>query len=44
MEIIEQAIRDLRLNYEEAKQDPHIKNPIAFALYSTWKQYDRRKK
>lgn len=40
---IEKVIQDLKNNYKWALEQEHIVNPIAHALYTTWKQWDRRK-
>ncbi len=39
---IEEAIDILRQEYEKAKQNPFVQYPIAYALYQTWKQVDRK--
>lgn len=38
---IEQAIRVLQKNYNLALSRDYIRNPIAWALYETWKEFDR---
>ena len=43
-ESIEIVIDDLKKNYEEAKTMGFVNNPIAYALYHTWKKYDVNKK
>lgn len=35
------AIRRLKKNYEKAIQEDYIRKPMAYALYQTWKHYDR---
>lgn len=37
------VIKDLRAKYEWALKQEYIRVPIAWALYETWKDYDRRK-
>lgn len=37
---IDQAINDLRNRYEYAKADSAIINPVAYALYHTWRKFD----
>lgn len=39
---IEEVIDLLREEYEKAKQKPFVMYPIAYALYQTWKQVDRK--
>ena len=41
---IGEAIIDLIMIYTELKDDPYTKNPVARALYFTWKKYDIDKK
>lgn len=38
---IERAIRTLQKNYNLALSRDYIQNPIAWALYETWKEFDR---
>lgn len=42
----ENALFDLVMNYKKAlnlmKDNEYIKNPIAWALYQTWRKYDDR--
>lgn len=38
---IENAIRVLRSKYNKALSQDYIRNPIAWALYQTWKECDR---
>lgn len=40
---IDEAIIDLEQFYEEAKNREFIRNPLAWALYQTWKKADREK-
>ncbi len=40
---LKKAIKDLTLLYEQALQSKYIYNPLAFALYHTWKKFDGRK-
>lgn len=37
---LEKAIEILKKEYEKAKQLEWVRNPIAYALYKTWKQAD----
>lgn len=39
----DKVVDTLRQNYEYALTQELIHKPIAWALYVTWKQYDRRK-
>lgn len=39
---IEEVIELLREEYEKAKQKPFVMYSIAYALYQTWKQVDRK--
>ncbi len=39
----DKVVSILRSYYNQALQDEYIKVPIAWALYQTWKAYDRRK-
>ena len=41
---IGEAIIDLIKIYADLKDDPYTKNPVARALYFTWKKYDIDKK
>lgn len=41
MDNFEKAIGDLRKNYEKAVQMDFVINPVAYALYKTWKKYDK---
>ena len=34
------AVRFLHKEYERAKKNPIVRNPIAYALYQTWKAVD----
>ena len=38
---IENAIRVLQSKYNKALSQDYIRNPIAWALYQTWKEFDR---
>ena len=40
---IEQAIKELKKEYERAKNLSYVHNPVAFALYAVWKKADRAK-
>ena len=37
---LNQAIKTLKINYVVALEQPHIKHPLAWALYQTWKEED----
>ena len=39
---LDDAIETLRKQYERAKKLDFVKNPLAYALYHTWKLYDGR--
>lgn len=39
---IDKAINILRQEYEKALKQSWIKNPLAYALYHTWKYIDER--
>ena len=39
----EKVVSRLKAHYEWALTQEHIRAPIAWALYETWKDYDRRK-
>lgn len=41
MDNLEKAIDNLRKNYEKAVQMDFVINPVAYALYQTWKKYDK---
>ena len=40
---IGEAILDLIKIYADLKEDPYTKDPVARALYFTWKKYDEKK-
>lgn len=40
---IEDAIEMLKAEYEKAKQQTWIINPLAYALYQVWKKADRKR-
>jgi len=40
---LEEAISYLKESYWEIKELDWVKNPIAYALYYTWRKFDRRK-
>ena len=40
---IGEAIIDLIKIYADLKEDPYTKDPVARALYFTWKKYDEKK-
>lgn len=37
---IDRAVEILREEYEKACKNPVIRNPVAYALYQTWKRAD----
>lgn len=39
---LEDAIKRLKKEYEKAKANPYVRDPVAFALYQTWKVADNR--
>ena len=39
----DKVIEDLKKNYEEAKRCPFVNDPVAYALYQTWKEYDGKR-
>ena len=41
---LEKAIELLCLEYGKALSNEHIHNPLAYALYQTWKKVDERNK
>lgn len=41
---LEHAITLLQKQYEEAKKSPYVKNPLAWALYHTWKMADKERR
>ena len=34
----------IQKEYEKARKNPTVKNPVAYALYHTWRYYDRKGK
>ena len=38
----EYAVDVLKKNYTNAQRLPFVRSPIAWALYQTWKYFDRR--
>lgn len=40
---LEIAIEMLKTEYEKAKKQGYIYNPIAYALYQVWKKADRKR-
>ena len=40
---IGEAILDLIKIYADLKEDPYTNDPVARALYFTWKKYDEKK-
>ena len=43
MDDLKKPIMDLQANYEEAKRLKFVNDPVAYALYQTWKQYDGKR-
>lgn len=41
---LEKAIEMLNRKYEQAKDNPQINDPVAWALYRAWRIADREKK
>lgn len=39
---LDEAIELLKQNYEEAQNMKQVLSPIAYALYQTWKEFDKR--
>lgn len=37
---IDRAVEILREEYEKACKNSVVRNPVAYALYQTWKRYD----
>ncbi len=40
---LDQAINHLKKEYERAKGLAYVNNPLAWALYQTWKYFDRKR-
>lgn len=38
--VLTKVIKMLQEKYDCAKQMEYVRNPIAFALYATWKEFD----
>ena len=38
---IEKAIERLREEYEKARENPYVNDPVAYALYHVWKEADK---
>lgn len=38
---LRKTVRVLHAQYERAKRDPHVRNPLAFALYKIWRAEDQ---
>lgn len=43
MEDIEKAIKELKKQYEYAKENLFVRDPLAYALYKTWKKFDEKR-
>ena len=41
---IDRAIELLKLEYESAKHNPYIINPLAYAFYKIWKIVDKERR
>ena len=41
---IERALKTVRAKYEWAKETPYINDPVAWALYQTWKEAEEKPK
>ena len=41
---IEKAIEILKANYEKAKLLSFVRRPVAWALYRTWEEVDRKER
>lgn len=41
---LREAVRTLHAEYEKAKRQPFVNNTLAYALYQTWKIFDRKKR
>lgn len=41
---IDQAIDQLRMEYEKALRNPTVRTPLAYALYHTWRFVDAKGK
>ena len=39
---IEKAIKELMQEYEKAKKNEWVRNPVAYALYQVWKRADSK--
>lgn len=39
---LEKAIEILNAEYEQAKKQPFVVKPLAYALYHTWKKVDEK--
>ena len=42
MNELDEAIELLKQNYKEAENMKQVLSPIAYALYYTWKEFDKR--
>ena len=42
MDELEKAIKLLRQMYDFGKKYHHVRNPIGYALYHTWKEFDKK--
>lgn len=40
---IEQAVELFKKEYEAAKKKEFVQDPLAYALYQTWKKVDQRR-
>lgn len=40
---LDKAIETLKREYKKALASSYVYNPIGYALYKTWRQFDRKK-
>lgn len=38
--LLNQAIKELTKEYENALKNPEVRSPLAYALYKTWRKFD----
>lgn len=41
---LEKAIKILKVNYESAIMLPFVRSPLAWALYRTWEEVDKKER
>ena len=39
---LEQAIAEIKAEYDKASDSDYVRNPLAYALYQVWKKADRQ--